>query len=286
MVKGWLTTAMEKDIRSSVKYTNTASEMWNDLMERFGKESAPRAYELKQSLTVTRQDGASVSAYFTKLRGLWDEIQSALHIPRCSCGGCTCQIGKKLVELHEKERLYEFLMGLDMEFAVIRTQILAIKPLPSLSNAYHLVSEDEKQRQVATSRNSNSSQEVAAFQAFVPTRRDTQQQKKPWHKGDKNVFSKRGEHCNFFGRDGHNREGCFKRIGYPDWWPGKGKEKEGLKPKVAVAEMGTSSIPGLTEEQYRMFLRHFNEGSGLTNEEVSPIANMTEFEIEELDWVG
>lgn len=70
MIKGWLTTAMEKEIRSSVKYANTALEIWNDLHERFGKESAPRAYELKQSITQTRQEGASVSAYFTKLRSI------------------------------------------------------------------------------------------------------------------------------------------------------------------------------------------------------------------------
>ena len=31
MIKGWLTTAMEKDIRISVKYANTSSEIWNDL---------------------------------------------------------------------------------------------------------------------------------------------------------------------------------------------------------------------------------------------------------------
>lgn len=41
MIKGWLTTAMEKNIRNSVKYASTASEIWSDLLERFSKESAP-----------------------------------------------------------------------------------------------------------------------------------------------------------------------------------------------------------------------------------------------------
>ncbi|GJZ04487.1 putative retrotransposon copia-like protein, partial [Tanacetum coccineum] len=102
MVKGWLTTAMEKEIRASVKYANTAA--WKDLKERFGKESAPRAYELKQILNVTRQDGVTVSAYFTKLRRIWDEINTVLPTPRCTCNGCKCEVGKKLVELKEKER--------------------------------------------------------------------------------------------------------------------------------------------------------------------------------------
>uniref|UniRef100_A0A251SY86 Putative gag-polypeptide of LTR copia-type n=1 Tax=Helianthus annuus TaxID=4232 RepID=A0A251SY86_HELAN len=119
MVKGWLTTAMDKEIRGSVKYANTASEIWADLKERFGKESAPRAYELKQSLHVTRHEGTTVSAYFTRLIKIWDEINMVLPAPRCTCSGCKCEVGKKITELKEKERLYEFLMGLDDEFSVV-----------------------------------------------------------------------------------------------------------------------------------------------------------------------
>ncbi|GKE47147.1 LTR copia-type gag-polypeptide [Tanacetum coccineum] len=46
--------AMEKTIRDSVKYVGTAPEMWSDLQERFGKENAPRAYELEQKIVATR----------------------------------------------------------------------------------------------------------------------------------------------------------------------------------------------------------------------------------------
>ncbi|XP_076882240.1 uncharacterized protein LOC143530645 [Bidens hawaiensis] len=70
MIKGWLNTAMEKEIRTSVKYATSAQEIWSDLQDRFGKESAPRAYELKQLLSMTKQEGTYVSAYFTRLRAL------------------------------------------------------------------------------------------------------------------------------------------------------------------------------------------------------------------------
>ncbi|PWA90295.1 gag-polypeptide of LTR copia-type [Artemisia annua] len=164
MIKGWLTTAMEKNIRNSVKYAGTASEIWSDLNERFGKESAPRAYELKQKIASTRQGGATVSTYFTQLRSIWDEFQSINSFPRCSCDKCECGIGKRINEHQEKERLYEFLMGLDAEFTVIRTQILATKPTPSLGTAYHMVAEDERQRAVS---NENALPlESAAFKAF------------------------------------------------------------------------------------------------------------------------
>ena len=39
-----------------------------------------------------------------------------------------------MVDLREKERLYEFLMGFDNKFDVIRTQILAMNSVPKLEN--------------------------------------------------------------------------------------------------------------------------------------------------------
>ncbi|KAJ0550054.1 putative RNA-directed DNA polymerase [Helianthus annuus] len=264
MVKGWLTAAMEKGIRDSVKYATTASEIWTDLRERFGKESAPRAYELKQKIAGTRQDGSSVSIYYTRLRALWDESQSIFSFPCCSCNKCTCELGKKITEHIEKERLYEFLMGLDTDFNVIKTQILATTPLPTLGIAYHMVAEDERHRMISNVNQVTT--EPAAFKAF---------QKRENGSGDSKEKtagkeSKQSDQCTFCGRNGHKKEGCFKLVGYPDWWPGKKDNK--VKPKAACVEMGTSPIPGLSEEQYQEFVKFFS-GSG-KNAEIKPEANM------------
>ncbi|KAD6454783.1 hypothetical protein E3N88_09489 [Mikania micrantha] len=267
MVKGWLTTAMEKEIRASVKYGNTAREIWKDLNERFGKESAPRAYELKQTLNTTRQEGTSVSAYYTKLRGIWDEINTVLPTPRCDCDGCKCGVGKKLVELKEKERLYEFLLRLDSDFSVIRTQILAIRPTPTLSNAYHMVAEDEQQRNLAIEKKNPT--EAAAFYAGKTGRKENTPQKKSWQKGERSTDANKVDRCTHCGKEGHVREGCFKRIGYPDWWQGKGK-KEGVKPKAAFVDTVSSPVPGLTDEQYGQFLKLVSGDKEAT----SHIANM------------
>ncbi|KAI3758975.1 hypothetical protein L6452_06548 [Arctium lappa] len=283
MIKGWLTTAMEKNIRNSVKYAGTALEIWSDLNERFGKESAPRAYELKQKIASTRQGNASVSTYFTQLRSIWDEVQSIYPFPRCTCNKCECDVGKRLNEHQEKERLYEFLMGLDGEFTVIRTQILATKPIPSLGTAYHMVDEDERQR--AVSNDNTKPLETAAFKAFQRRNVSAASNK------EKNVtktMKERIEHCTECNRDGHKREGCFKLIGYPEWWPGKKGEK--AKGKAACVETETSPIPGLTNENYQLFLKHFS-GAG-NSEGTKPVANMAHKENEEgaaeeeLDWYG
>ncbi|GJU34361.1 putative RNA-directed DNA polymerase [Tanacetum coccineum] len=192
MVKGWLTMAMEKDIRNSVKYVSSASEIWNDLLERLGKESAPRSYELKQILTGMQQAGASVSSYYTKLRGLWDELEMVM--------------------------LYEFLMGLDNKFAVIRTQILAIDPFPKLRNAYHLVVEDERKRAISSEK--KTTVDSAAFKTFSHDRKETntnQQRDKTIIRDNKH--NETSEICSECGKEGHTGQGCFKLIGYPEWWP-------------------------------------------------------------------
>ncbi|XP_023755203.1 uncharacterized protein LOC111903683 [Lactuca sativa] len=192
MIKGCLTITMEKNIRSNVKYAATSAEMWHDLKERFGKESAPRSYELKQTLTITHQDGASVSSYYTNMR-------------------------KRLKEGKEKERLYEFLLGLDDVYSTVRTQILTSKPTPTLGVAYHLVAEDEQQRAISATR--KPSHEASAFQSFSYKRDTTNNgasQKNKLSSKEANRNTQEVEQCVHCGKNGNNKEGCFKRIVYPD----------------------------------------------------------------------
>ncbi|KAJ9536973.1 hypothetical protein OSB04_029706 [Centaurea solstitialis] len=87
-----------------------------------------------------------------------------LSIPKCSCASHGCNINKKLGELRDKERPYEFLHGLDNEFSTIRTRILAMKPIPTLGEAYHLVTEDE-QRAMSIGKKTNTV--TVAFQACL-----------------------------------------------------------------------------------------------------------------------
>lgn len=157
---------MRKEIRSSVRYAKTTKQIWTKLAERFGIKNAPRAYELIRDLAQTRQNNMKVLAYYTKLRGIWEENQSISPAPKC-----TCTAAKHIVENREKEQLYEFLMGLDEAFNIVKAQILTKKSTPSLSAAYHLVSEDEKRREIAIAAHPNNN-EAETFQ--VQNRNKTQ----------------------------------------------------------------------------------------------------------------
>lgn len=162
---------------------------------------------------------------------------------------------------------------------MIKTQILATKPTPNLSATYHLVAEDERQRMISTKKRNQP--ESAAFKAFQ-RREGSFIKERNYQKIVKdNRETKENETCTFCGRNGHKKEGCFKLVGYPEWWPGK---KEKGKPKTATcAEPCPSPIPELTNEQYQMFVKHF---SGTSNDEVKGrIANMAGKETYKVDLI-
>nr|GMC90443.1 Integrase, catalytic core [Ipomoea batatas] len=234
MVKGWLKSAMDKDMRSSVRYANTARDIWEDLEERFGKGSAPRAFEIRRSVVLLKQEKASVSSYYAKLKSLWDEMMAISPLPRCVCSGCTCNISKQLVHMKEKEQLYDFLMGLGEEFSTVKSQILSAKPTPSLGRAYHMVSEDEQHRQISAAH--KPMVEAAAFQMQKGRR-------------DRPICG----HCQ---KTRHTEDQCYEIIGYPANWRKGPRDKKGwqhvhqkVAPKAAQVNTDMNLLQGLTQAQ-------------------------------------
>ncbi|XP_054786851.1 uncharacterized protein LOC129302557 [Prosopis cineraria] len=209
MVKGWLKSSMDKDVRISVRYAKSAREIWTDLEERFGKGNAPRVYELRRQVAMMRQDRSSAPTYYTKLKSLWDEIETIMPMPKCECGKCTCDIEKQLVEMKERDRLYEFLMGLDEASNTIKTQILSMKPTPRLGQAYHLVAEDEQQRQVSAMQRPVI--ESAAFQVRTDKVPRDGKREKP--------------KCNHCQKLGHTEDRCYELIGFPEDWKKGSRDK-------------------------------------------------------------
>lgn len=81
MLRGWLVSSREKEIKNIVKYIDTARDIWLDLKKRFGKENAPRAYEIRWMMTTVRQKGMTVSAYYTKVEVFGTEFSPSVKFP-------------------------------------------------------------------------------------------------------------------------------------------------------------------------------------------------------------
>ncbi|CAL1389558.1 unnamed protein product [Linum trigynum] len=280
MVKGWLKIAMSKEVRSSVRFANTAREIWVDLQARFGQGSASRLYELKRTIICLQQEKLYVSAFYTKLRGYWDEKNSLTPSLDCTCAGCHCDVRRRQREVREGEQLFDFLMGLDDAFSTVKSQILAMKPVPSLGEAYQLVINDEQQRQITHNRRPKS--EAAVFQARGERRSDRLVAQ---HDGDRDRDrdadgKPKCSHCQ---RVGHFKETCYRLIGYPSkngeskGDPPRRRNDKGAKsgPQAAQVDAASSPLPGLSASQFaqlKALLGGDLHQESMTN--LDPVSNM------------
>ncbi|GJW21740.1 putative RNA-directed DNA polymerase [Tanacetum coccineum] len=227
MVKGWLTTAMEKDIRNSVKFSLERNKHEHQFLHT----------------TLSYEDfGMNWRRFY---------LSHTVHVPLSS-------------------------------FAAIRTHILATYPVLKLRNAYHLVAEDERQR--AISGEKKTMVDSTAFKTFSHDRKENnanQQRDKTIMRDNKR--SETSEICTECGKEGNTHQGCFKLIGYPEWWPGN-KKRDDSKPKAACIETCMSPVPSLTNEQYASFLKHFAGSMRRTKDDTNLTAFTGNIDSEN-DWV-
>lgn len=221
MVHSWIINTLIPEIADSVIYYTIAHEVWEDLRERFSQCNAPRIFEIQREITYHQQEQLSVSAYYTKLKGLWDELAS---YSEASYGA-----------QQDQQKLMQFLMGLNESYSAIRGQILLMNPLPSIRQAYSSVSQEEKQRLLAARTTTDYS--GSAAMAVRSHNRSNQfstagrmeKSDRPYNSSHENrrhdqdkrrLGSSRGRPQCFHCRDmGHFIDTCYQLHGYPPGHP-------------------------------------------------------------------
>ncbi|XP_059315476.1 uncharacterized protein LOC132066109 [Lycium ferocissimum] len=107
----------------------------------------PFPKEGSEDFTLGTDGNSNIAGYFTKLKRLWDELDSLNVHMICSCI-CICEGKEKLKKSLEDGRLMQFLMGLNDVFSQARGNILMMSPLPNNNHAYSLILQDENQREI------------------------------------------------------------------------------------------------------------------------------------------
>nr|XP_028959281.1 uncharacterized protein LOC114819196 [Malus domestica] len=98
-ILSWLFHSLEPELVESVLLSTTTKAVWDDLRERFFQSNIPRIFQLNRELATISQGTSSVSAYFTHLKGLWDELASYNEHRTCSYGA-----------KNDRQQLMQFLM--------------------------------------------------------------------------------------------------------------------------------------------------------------------------------
>ena len=147
-MKSWLLASVDKTVGRSVRFKKTVTDVWKDLAERFGQPSSTLLYSLQKKLFLLEQGNDSISEFYTKIMGIWDEMDSQDPLAICSCNNYNCGIGRKNLKSQQDSRVMMFLMKLNDDYVQARTNILMMPELPTLASAYRFCMQEERHKEI------------------------------------------------------------------------------------------------------------------------------------------
>ncbi|XP_075475807.1 uncharacterized protein LOC142512623 [Primulina tabacum] len=171
---------------------------------------------------------------------------------------------EKLNQRDEKEKVMQFLMGLNDSYAAIRGQILLMQPLPDTRRVYSLILQQEKQVEVSLNCGNMNHHAMIVGQNSKTTQAHQEQKQKAQL------------HCSYCNRDNHSIEKCFYLHGFPVGHKFHGKNMKPFNQRssnannVKVAPETTTKFvsiddgPRLTTDEYNQLIamiRKTNEGN-------------------------
>ncbi|KAB5540678.1 hypothetical protein DKX38_013652 [Salix brachista] len=173
---------------------------------------------------------------------------------------CSCDMLKKIADREEKEKVMQFLMGLNEPYSQIHGSILMMNPMPDTRKAHGLILQQERQMEVAA-RNST----VPASHAMQVARRGGSQTVTSF--GSKKFCT----HCE---QGGHLVDQCYYLIGFPigHKWHGKNVKPRNKKTTINNIEVKRESAnesPTFTAEEYKQIMALLKNGNN------QPFANAT-----------
>ncbi|KAH9677444.1 retrotran gag 3 domain-containing protein [Citrus sinensis] len=144
IVMAWLVNSMEPNIGQTYLFYQTAAELWEAVKETYSDlENSSQLFELRNMARNLKQGDMDVTHYFNSLKNLWQEL--ALFN---ECEWRCIDDGARYKKLVDKNRIYDFLAGLNKELDDVRGRILGTKPLPSIREIFAEVRREESRKRV------------------------------------------------------------------------------------------------------------------------------------------
>ena len=128
MIMSWLWDSMNLAISDTHMFLTIAKEIWDSICRTYSKAcDAAQVYEIKVKTSATKQGSRTVTECANSLKNLWQELD------HYRVSGMKCLKDTAILKnFIEKDRVYDFLAGLNPEFDQVRVQILGKEETISL----------------------------------------------------------------------------------------------------------------------------------------------------------
>jgi len=131
-----------KKISDSILFLASAQHVWKQLEHRFCQVDGTKVFQAQRDLYSISQGNMSILDYFTYIKKLWDDYNSLIIIPYCACG-MECASYNAVNKLIQEQELMQFLVGLNKAYKVVQGNILMMRPLPDVDEAYNIFLQEE-----------------------------------------------------------------------------------------------------------------------------------------------
>lgn len=254
MVLSWIIKSISPEIAQSVLWRDKATDVWNELRERFSQADLFRISEIQEEIFGLRQGDSSISKFYTSMKTLWDELDILNPLPVCTCNpSCSCGALRKIGEERNKNQVVRFLRGLNDQYSGVRSQLMLLDSLPNVNRVFAMIAQQE--RQFVTENVAGANAMMASKETTMSKPNSSSNSGSAGNSGRYN--SKKCTHC---GKMGHTIEECYRKHGFP---PGYKSRK--YPPKSAncvhVNEDDQAADPqdqpckfGFTQDQYNTLL--------------------------------
>ncbi|XP_057518458.1 uncharacterized protein LOC130799377 [Amaranthus tricolor] len=204
IVLSWIIANIDSDLVNQFLDYTTAWELWKGIetLLSSGRDEL-QIFDLNSKAANLKQDNDTIEVYYGKLNTLWKEIDRRMPNPmKCSADTTTFN------SFIQRQRLYQFLAGINDNLDAERRQLLNQDPLPTIEMAYAMIRRELARCGIMSTTSSlggNPSEIGKGLairgQSETLLRRDN---------GDRTYLK-----CTHCGGSKHTKEGCFKLIGYP-----------------------------------------------------------------------
>uniref|UniRef100_A0A3Q7F038 GAG-pre-integrase domain-containing protein n=1 Tax=Solanum lycopersicum TaxID=4081 RepID=A0A3Q7F038_SOLLC len=223
MVISWIIENIDGDLVNQFLDYKTARDLWKGIetLLSSGRDEL-QIYDLNTKATSMKQGIDTIEVYFSKLNTLWKEIDRRMSNPMKCAEDITL-----FNSFIQRQRLYQFLAGVNDSLDKEKRDILNLDPLPTIDAAYATIRREISRRGIMTGNSSLERGPSEIGSGLVTQRRSDSS----FSRSDSSFRREDKTHlkCSHCGGTKHTKEGCFKLIGYPEWWEDLRQRKAATK---------------------------------------------------------